>query len=60
MLHDYIPSPKPTRPLEFAVPPNMSAAGELAIECRQPPGAAQVGGSGRGCLVSEIWLTPTL
>lgn len=40
MLHDYLPSPKPMRPLEFAIPRNVSAAGQLAIECRQPPGAA--------------------
>lgn len=55
LLHDYMPAPKPTRPLEFAVPQRVTSGGTVRIECRQPPGSAQ-DGSGRGCLISEVWL----
>ena len=56
MLHDYIPSPVPARPLEFDIPRRVTAGGEVTVECRQPPGSAQVGESGRGCLIAEVWL----
>jgi hypothetical protein len=59
LLHDYLPAPVPTRPLEFAIPPHATAQGAVAVECRQPPGSAQAGNSGRGCLISEVWLLRT-
>ena len=52
-IHPYIPKPVPFRPLEFAVPPSATAAGVLTLSWY---GEAGLGGNGRGCQVSEVWL----
>ena len=44
---------KPFEPLEFDVPAEATADGELTLEWTQDPGA---GGTGRGCQVAEVWL----
>jgi hypothetical protein len=43
----------PPRPLEFDVPPEATAEGELTLIWSQEPG---LGGNGRGCQVAEVWL----
>jgi hypothetical protein len=43
----------PVRPLEFDVPGEATATGELTLSWSREPG---LGGNGRGCQVSEVWL----
>jgi hypothetical protein len=43
----------PYRPVEFDIPPQATAGGELRLSWTIEPGQ---GGNGRGCQVSEIWL----
>jgi hypothetical protein len=50
-IHDYLS--RPFQPLEFDVPREATAGGELTLTWNQPPGA---GGAGRGCQVAEVWL----
>ena len=52
-IHSYIPKPVPFRPLEFSIPPSATASGELTLSWY---GQAGLGGNGRGCQVSEVWL----
>lgn len=46
-------APMPARPVTYALPAALTAAGALTLTCNMPPG---VGGSGRGCGVAEAWL----
>ncbi len=52
-IHPLIEKPFPFRPLEFEIPPEATADGELWLSWQQEPG---LGGNGRGCQVSEVWL----
>jgi hypothetical protein len=52
-LHPLIPKPVPFRPLEFSLPAEATASGELTLTWHGEPG---LGGNGRGCQVSEVWL----
>jgi hypothetical protein len=52
-IHPPMPKPVPTRPLEFDIPPAAIANGELVLTWSGEPG---LGGNGRGCQVSEVWL----
>lgn len=52
-IHPYISKPKPPAPLEFDVPPEGNARGELTLVWSREPG---LGGPGRGVQVSEVWL----
>lgn len=52
-IHPYIPKPVPFKPLEFSVPPAATARGELTLTWYGEQG---LGGNGRGCQVSEVWL----
>jgi hypothetical protein len=52
-VHPLIAKPAPVRPLEFEVPRSATAGGELTLSWQRTPG---LGGNGRGCQVSEVWL----
>ncbi|MDW8128943.1 MAG: hypothetical protein RMI94_00215 [Bryobacterales bacterium] len=52
-IHPLIEKPFPFRPLEFEIPAEATADGELWLAWQQEPG---LGGNGRGCQVSEVWL----
>lgn len=52
-IHPLIEKPFPCRPLEFEIPAEATADGELWLSWQQEPG---LGGNGRGCQVSEVWL----
>ena len=52
-IHPFISKPHPLRPLEFEIPPEATAGGELSLTWTQEPGQ---GGAGRGCQVAEVWL----
>jgi hypothetical protein len=52
-LHPYITKPVPFRPLEFSVPQSLTRDGNLTLKWFGEPG---LGGNGRGCQVSEVWL----
>ncbi len=53
-VHDWLEKPLPPRPLAFPLPPGaVTPAGELLLTWRREPG---LGGNGRGCQVSEVWL----
>jgi hypothetical protein len=52
-VHPFIKKERPLRPVEFDVPREATADGELTLEWRQEPGG---GGAGRGCQVAEVWL----
>ncbi len=52
-IHPFIQKPWPPKPLEFDVPPAATAHGELTLIWSREPG---LGGNGRGCQVSEVWL----
>ncbi|HWW02596.1 MAG TPA: hypothetical protein VNZ64_23055 [Candidatus Acidoferrum sp.] len=56
-IHPYIPKPVPFRPLEFAIPLSATAQGELTLSWY---GERGLGGNGRGCQVSEVWLVKEL
>jgi hypothetical protein len=57
-IHPYMLKPVPFKPLEFAIPLEAIEQGELTLTWHGEPG---LGGNGRGCQVSEVWLlrTPT-
>ena len=52
-VHPAIEKPSPVRPAEFDIPQKAIEHGELDLEWRGEPG---LGGNGRGCQVSEVWL----
>jgi len=52
-IHPLISRPVPFAPIEFPLPPNTTANGELNLSWSAEPG---LGGNGRGCQVSEAWL----
>lgn len=52
-VHPLLKKPLPFRPLEFSLPATATASGKLKLTWRCEPG---LGGNGRGCQVSEVWL----
>jgi hypothetical protein len=52
-IHPYIQRPIPFKPLEFSVPLEATEQGELTLSWFGEPG---LGGNGRNCQVSEVWL----
>jgi hypothetical protein len=52
-VHGSLQKPFPVEPLEFEIPPQATAGTTLDLEWTRPAG---LGGNGRGCQVSEIWL----
>jgi hypothetical protein len=52
-VHPLMVKPFPFKPVEFAIPPTATATGELTLSWFGEPG---LGGNGRGCQVSEVWL----
>ncbi len=52
-IHPLMQKPNPVKPIEFAIPREATASGELNLEWTREQG---LGGNGRGCQVSEIWL----
>ena len=52
-IHPFIHKPWPPRPLEFDIPSEATATGELSLTWNREPG---LGGNGRGCQVAEVWL----
>jgi hypothetical protein len=52
-VHPYLTKPFPFKPVEFDLPPGSTAGGELSLSWHGEPG---LGGNGRGCQVSEVWL----
>jgi hypothetical protein len=52
-VHPLIEKPSPVEPLEFDIPEAATAHGELRLRWYRAPG---LGGNGRGCQVSEVWL----
>jgi hypothetical protein len=52
-LHPLIAKPIPFKPLEFSIPPSATQSGSLALKWFGEPG---LGGNGRSCQVSEVWL----
>jgi hypothetical protein len=52
-IHPYALRPWPPAPQEFDIPAEATAAGELNLAWTGEP---NLGGDGRGCQVSEVWL----
>ena len=52
-IHGYRQKPLPVEPLEFEIPRDATRNGALDLEWTRPAG---LGGNGRGCQVSEVWL----
>ena len=52
-IHPFTHKPWPPRPLEFDIPPEAAAGGELSLIWNREAG---LGGNGRGCQVAEVWL----
>ena len=52
-IHPLMQKPNPVKPIEFDIPREATAGGELNLEWTREQG---LGGNGRGCQVSEIWL----
>ena len=52
-VHPFLTRPFPFRPLEFPVPPGAFQDGTLTLTWHGQPG---LGGNGRNCQVSELWL----
>jgi hypothetical protein len=52
-IHPFIPKDRPIRPLEFDIPQEATASGTLTLKWQAEPG---LGGNGRRCQVSEVWL----
>jgi len=52
-IHPLREKPVPIQPLEFALPATATASGRLRLTWRAEPG---LGGNGRACQVSEVWL----
>ena len=56
-VHPLIEKPFPVRPVEFDIPAQATATGVLTL---QWTGEQGLGGNGRGCQVSEVWLMRNL
>jgi hypothetical protein len=52
-IHPLLKKPDPVKPLEFDIPRPLTADGKLTLSWTRDPG---LGGNGRGCEVSEVWL----
>jgi hypothetical protein len=52
-IHPFRDKPSPVAPIEFEIPQEATASGELTLEWTKPSGG---GGNGRGVQVSEVWL----
>jgi hypothetical protein len=52
-IHPLISKPYPVRPIEFEIPQEATRSGQLTLTWNREPG---LGGNGRGCQVSEVWL----
>jgi hypothetical protein len=52
-VHPFLAKPMPFKPLEFAIPPAATQQGKLTLSWFAEPG---LGGNGRSCQVSEVWL----
>jgi hypothetical protein len=52
-IHPFVAKKRPYGPLEFDIPPEATATGELRLTWYRQQG---LGRNGRGCQVSEIWL----
>ena len=52
-IHPYLAKPPEGGPQEFDIPPAATASGSLTLHWTREPG---LGGNGRGCQVSEVWL----
>ncbi len=52
-IHPLLSKPMPFRPLEFKLPHSATESGTLTLSWTGEPG---LGGNGRGCQVSEVWL----
>lgn len=52
-IHPYLARPKPVAPLEFALPQSATREGKLKLSWFGKPG---LGGNGRTCQISEVWL----
>ena len=52
-VHGFIEKPAPVRPLEFDIPHEATEHGQLDLSWYGEPG---LGGNGRACQVSEVWL----
>ena len=56
-LHRMMQTPV-NRRLEYPLSPELTAGGEVVVECTQPKGGCQ-NSNGRGCQISEVWLVKT-
>jgi hypothetical protein len=52
-IHPLMAKPAPLRPIEFDIPKQATEKGELDLSWYREAG---LGGNGRGCQVSEVWL----
>jgi len=52
-VHPFLAKPFPIKPIEFALPQVATERGELSLSWFGEPG---LGGNGRACQVSEVWL----
>jgi len=52
-IHPLLSKPVPFKPLEFPIPTAATRGGTLTLKWFGEPG---LGGNGRGCQVSEVWL----
>jgi hypothetical protein len=52
-VHPLMTKPAPVRPVEFDIPQRATEKGELDLTWNREAG---LGGNGRGCQVSEVWL----
>ena len=52
-VHGFVKKEFPVRPVEFDIPSEATGTGELRLKWYRKPG---LGGNGRGCQVSEVWL----
>jgi hypothetical protein len=52
-VHPLLGKPWPFKPVEFAIPPAATRQGKLTLTWSAEPG---LGGNGRACQVSEVWL----
>jgi len=55
-VHPFIEKEFPFRPVEFDIPSRAVQTGELNLSWYREPG---LGGNGRGCQISEVWLIKT-
>jgi hypothetical protein len=52
-IHSFMTRPWPPKPLEFDIPVEATRGGQLELAWTREQG---LGGNGRGCQVSEVWL----